>query len=520
MSSHEASRHSTALLVVLALILMAAVIGELQLRLQPYLEDDAYIHLRVARNLATHGAPYFNLDEPVAASSAPLWTVLLALGLALGLGGGAATTLLSTLSTTVAAGLATQVVAGDDRRPWLSGWGLAGAVLTVAVVLPTACQGMETPLVAALLTAGLALAQRRRPAALLVLALACAVRVEMIVPFAAVALWALVSWPGRRRALLLAVVGFAPLVVYDLVFFGTLIPHAAVAKSKLYALSLARVASDLAVALVPLPNGLPASRGPVQAGILTVLACLVVVLVAARTRAKPVPPPLDPVFVVALGSGVVIAAAYLWRHVFVHAWYPPLVLLPAGLGLLGVLRWVGGRAATGLAALAIVPLLIPAAQTVAGAVNPAAMPWFRQVARARAYEQLGRDLAQRFPDATMVAAEIGGLGWGFPGPVRDGTGIASPAALKWHPMPVPAERSRGDIGAVPPGYVEQLRPELIVSHPHFLEAVLASPVSAEYVRFSAPLFLADDARRMEWPGLWGSSGIVVLVRRDRGARSR
>ena len=308
--------------------------------------------------------------------------------------------------------------------------------------------------------------------------------------------------------------GFVPLVVYDLFFFGTLIPHAAIAKSQLYSLSLARVASDLAVALVPFPAAMRAFRGPIHGGWLVALLGLISFVVFRRTRESRFSVSLDPVFVIALGSGVAVAVAYLWRHVFIHSWYPPVILLPAGLGLLGLLRWEGSKTAIWLAALAIAPLLFPAYQTVAGAIHPEVMPWFPQVARARAYYYLGCDLERHFPGSTMVAAEIGGLGWGFSGPVRDGTGIASPSALRWHPMSVPTERSRGDIGAVPPGYVEQLHPELIVSHPHFLEAVFLSPIRKEYVRLSTPLFLADDARKMKRPQLWGASEIVILVRRD------
>ena len=42
----------------------------------PY--DDAFIHLRIARNLAAHGQPYFNLGARVMADSSPLWMVLVA----------------------------------------------------------------------------------------------------------------------------------------------------------------------------------------------------------------------------------------------------------------------------------------------------------------------------------------------------------------------------------------------------------------------------------------------------------
>ena len=40
--------------------------------------DDSWIHMQIARNLSSGHGMYFNAGEPVSASSAPLWTVLLA----------------------------------------------------------------------------------------------------------------------------------------------------------------------------------------------------------------------------------------------------------------------------------------------------------------------------------------------------------------------------------------------------------------------------------------------------------
>ena len=42
-----------------------------------YVADDAYIHLRVAEHLLRDGVPYFNLGEPVMASSSSLRTIIL-----------------------------------------------------------------------------------------------------------------------------------------------------------------------------------------------------------------------------------------------------------------------------------------------------------------------------------------------------------------------------------------------------------------------------------------------------------
>src|SRR5437870_11526868 len=49
--------------------------------------DDSWIHVRFATNLARGQGFAINPGEPVAASTAPLWTLLLALAVATGLSG-------------------------------------------------------------------------------------------------------------------------------------------------------------------------------------------------------------------------------------------------------------------------------------------------------------------------------------------------------------------------------------------------------------------------------------------------
>src|ERR1700712_1724280 len=47
-------------------------------RLSMLVYDDAFIHLRIARNLALTGRAFWNPGERVMATSSPAWTILLA----------------------------------------------------------------------------------------------------------------------------------------------------------------------------------------------------------------------------------------------------------------------------------------------------------------------------------------------------------------------------------------------------------------------------------------------------------
>ena len=70
--------HATASRWLLPALLLAFILP-LYIGLVPWAFDDAFIHLRVAGNLAAGEGPYYNPGQVVNASSAPAWTLLLAL---------------------------------------------------------------------------------------------------------------------------------------------------------------------------------------------------------------------------------------------------------------------------------------------------------------------------------------------------------------------------------------------------------------------------------------------------------
>ena len=94
------------------------------------------------------------------------------------------------------------------------------------------------------------------------------------------------------------------------------------------------------------------------------------------------------------------------------------------------------------------------------------------------------------------------------------------AALKHHPLAVPAERPAGFIGAVPVGFIEETRPELIVGMEIFLEAFLRSEVRREYVQIRGPIYVEQDLRIARSPILWGSRFMHTFIRRDAAERGQ
>lgn len=188
--------------------IVAAAILIPHARLFDFVTDDAYISFRYARNLALHGQLVFNLGERVEGYTNFLWTVLLALGIRLGIGPVVFSRFLG-----VAFGIATLAVvvrmslrlAGERR----SRWNLV-APLLLAGTGAFACWcsgGLETQLFTFLVTLGFDLALGevtvgKGVGSAAVFALAAMTRPEGVMLFALVALFRLMTnWRRERRLL-------------------------------------------------------------------------------------------------------------------------------------------------------------------------------------------------------------------------------------------------------------------------------------------------------------------------------
>ena len=214
--------------------------------------DDSWIHLHFARNLAEGAGFSYNPGHPVAGSTAPLWTLLVAAGFALG---GPAPWVVKTLGflLTLAAALVTRRLAvaltrpphpdplplrgrgakvrgGEDTGEGAGLLAAAGVLLTPALAWGS-LSGMEVPLAALLVTGALyAHVTAREWATGLVLGLAVLARPEalLLVPLV------LFARPVTlvRASRLLGVVAFllAPAVAFSLATVGAPVPATAAAK--------------------------------------------------------------------------------------------------------------------------------------------------------------------------------------------------------------------------------------------------------------------------------------------------
>ncbi|HKQ65772.1 MAG TPA: hypothetical protein VJZ73_12230 [Methylomirabilota bacterium] len=221
------------LLVAAALLLPLALylVRERQIAgAQGFPLDDSWIHLQFARNLAAGAGFSYNPGEPVAGSTAPLWTLLL--------GAGAVVASASLAMAKVIGVVATLAAALITRRTALA-WGTRPDVALVAAIALVwmgpiawgALSGMEVSLAALLVAAALLAHARDR----LLVSAACAALAVLARPEAFLLIPLLVAARPltlRRVAVFTAVtvIVVAPAVLFSLSTAGTPYPATAAAK--------------------------------------------------------------------------------------------------------------------------------------------------------------------------------------------------------------------------------------------------------------------------------------------------
>ena len=221
------------LLVVAALLLPLALylVRERQIAgAQGFPLDDSWIHLQFARNLAAGAGFSYNPGEPVAGSTAPLWTLLL--------GAGAVVASASLAMAKVIGVIVTLAAALITRRTALT-WGTRPDVALVAAIALVwmgplawgALSGMEVSLAALLVAAALLAHARDR----LLVSAACAALAVLARPEAFLLIPLLVAARPltlRRAAVFTAVtvIVVAPAVLFSLSTAGTPYPATAAAK--------------------------------------------------------------------------------------------------------------------------------------------------------------------------------------------------------------------------------------------------------------------------------------------------
>jgi hypothetical protein len=354
---------------------------------------------------------------------------------------------------------------------------------------------------------------QNRPAGFAILCVAAYVRLELFVLLGLAGLFITLRKTMQVRASLGgAAIGLVPLLAYDIAFFRTVVPQSIVAKGIVYSIDWYQ---PLIHALLYSLPAIPLNRGAWVLGIGIMLLLIVpLVLVAAlkeRTAAKGFWPLLFCLW------GLLVVVGYVLGRAFVFDWYVPLYTV-ALLVACTLCSTTAGRRSTvlriSLLILFVMATISLASAAYAATLDPGVYSQFEPGARVRNYLNIGATLNEEYPTATLLTSEIGALGYSFRGRILDAAGLASPDALKFHPMRIPEERADGILGAIPPGYVRRKIPDLIVSYDAFAQALMKDDVMGRYNVIQIPAFLADDFVHSSSGSIWGSQYVRVYIRKD------
>ncbi len=495
--------------IALLLIMLMA-----HLRMLPYAADDAYIHFRIAENWLQFGIPYFNLNSALLTSSSPLWTIVLGL---LAQITNQLPLVVALLNAIILSGsiyvyyLFAKRLAKDHKGIVLF---LLTAVLVLACTLEASLSLMETPLAVLLFGMNLLSLDRKQYArSVFYLVLASFTRPEFSCALLLNSVY--LVWQSRlsiyRTALSILVAAVIP-CVFCIYYFGTLIPQTIHAKSIVYGLTPTETLHQL----VYLFFG-DSFFGKNSSMIAYLLAMLAAVGLLARQQQKQGPsqnPPME-LMIFVLAPGLCIALAYILRGVHIFPWYMPLVTLPLVYFLFLIGLWKGCRRTVLLTFVFASPLLIRLGlDCYSMASQRARYALFLDGARVRKYRQVGTAIAGCWPGASLMASEIGGLGYEFRGEINDALGLASADALEFHPLRIPTQRSSHHVGAIPLAYIQARKPDLIVSVPSFLEKSALDQLAAEYESFESAPFIHEDVKLFEQTHGALTAKLYILKRRD------
>lgn len=509
-SRRSSSNHNASLSLLLAGLLAFSLYAHVTLA--PYADDDAYIHMRIARNLWEVGAPYFNVGEAVMASTSPLWVVLTAplatlsefqpLGVAL-----------CNALILVAAALVWALFYARITHPRHTREACIAAIVVFFTLIPSSIGLMETPLALLLVGWGLLGVARGSPVGLPLLCASIFARPECAVFAVAGVIWKIAhkgGWSAREVGLSATVL--AALSWFQLHFFGGLYPHTARAKEIVYNLT----GSEFVRLLFIGSYGGWVAKAVVPPVILA--AAVMAVVITLRQKRVSFETLLQEVrsspFLVILLPAVVILAVFSLKRVLIFPWYAPLFLVPLHLALVRDVFRSTGRARI-LAMTLLMPWLAMVLCVVIGSRNFGCLPFFESGARARKLRHLGEWLALEHGSAKVAAPEIGALGFSFPGYIEDTVGLASPGALRFHPLKVPSQRPTGYHGGVPAALIEQDRPDIVIGLDVLMTDFINAPISSRYEIRKVPPVLEEDRARLGATKVFGADSLIIAIRKGR-----
>lgn len=455
--------------------------------------DDAYIHLRIARNFEMSGRAFFIEENSTKIDSSTGWVFLVRFLQEFMEPTIAVRSLLYVTTVLTIFGLG--VIAYFYYRSFRSFYGVL-VFAAVPYLLLAAYGGMETPLFClAVVLAAIFWFRGRMFLTLLVLASTTWIRFEAIL-LALLAMFVFLLRPNvRRQALVLASLPIVLLGIVEMLMFGTMIPHATKAKRQGYGYSLSDSIENIVF------NGFSSKR----IGILILIFAMIVIVNLILNHKH-----LDFSRALLVFSLLVFGMWAISRSLLFQ-WYYCLFTTPLVIGLVTSRVQVTtlSRSYLRIAQKLCGALLAVTTALVGVMAVQSKLDTSRDPAQLRIdkYLEIGAALYKECPGCSLLTSEIGALGFTFQGKVLDGFGLGDERATKYHPLTIPYERS-SHVGAIAPEYAELMEPDFIVTLPVFAESIAASTWISEFRKYECPIARDPNVT------IWGDSAIAVYSREE------
>jgi hypothetical protein len=394
----------------------------------------------------------------------------------------------------------------------------------LGIVLPISIGLMETPTAILLVGVAFLLLMNNNHWCLTIFGVLPFFRPEMIVVVILTGIYIVATKRFKvYESIMYFLVGALPFFVFDLFFFQTLIPNTIKVKSVVYSLTYIASIKYLITYfwgdLELLGNLIEFSMMDkiiysgyalwVLASIILIYLYKIIYQISVKKDFKE----KEWLGLLFFFWVVAIIFGYFYKRTLIFSWYSVLFLVPLLLIIGKTVVESQSRTLMIVFSIMLAPLFLGQfsriLQVSLGAFYDRSFtPDFVSSARVRNYIQTGKELYAQYPDARVMAAEIGGLGYGFEGYIYDGVGLVSPDAIKYHPLDVNA------FGGIPSGFLREKQPELVVGYDVFLQDLLFGDTLKGYTQYQYPLLLSDDLAKVNSNEIFNSKALNVFVDND------
>lgn len=441
------------------------------------LTDDAYIHARIVRNFIETGFPCYNYGDAFKASSSTGYLLLLRLFSSF------FDVLSSIRIVNFLAVFSVVLMFFQFCKKSKNLLACFVIFLPIPSVLNTSYSGMETNLsiLCLLISAYFIFLNSNIILGLIFAALTVLFRTEFSIYYVLILTYTVFVHKSRLQVIPSLLIFFA-IYSIDLFFYGTIVPHAAQAKSIAYSCPKAET---LFVLLFRWTN--------IWCTLLTILLFLRIVCYDIKSfqHKRILPISVYTVFLLCM----LLAWGLLSGTGLFFFWYEPIFYTPLSLifffycydkNFLSDNKNQREFHRINEHTINFIIIAIVASSFVPNQYQRLLTSSFTTNKRTSTYIKIAKELQKTHPDTQITTSEIGALGYYFKGAIYDGLGLGDHTAMQFHPMSVPEQRSSCYIGAIPLQYVVYRESKLIVTLPIFIEEFSKSRIYDEFHHYYCP----------------------------------